>query len=45
MRKLYEGRDRVGEFFRATLAPTLRYAAQAAPSIAKSIEDLDRAMR
>jgi 3-hydroxyacyl-CoA dehydrogenase len=45
MRKLYEGRDRVGEFFRATLAPTLRYAAQVAPSIANSIDDVDRAMR
>src|SRR5207253_789880 len=31
MRKLYEGHDRVGEFFRATLAPTLRYALQVAP--------------
>jgi 3-hydroxyacyl-CoA dehydrogenase len=45
MRKLYEGRDRVGEFFRTTLAPTLRYAAHVAPSIANSIDDVDRAMR
>jgi 3-hydroxyacyl-CoA dehydrogenase len=45
MRKLYESRDRVGEFFRATLAPTLHYAAQVAPSIAHSIDDVDRAMR
>ena len=45
MRKLYEGADRVGEFFRATLAPSLSYAAQVAPSIAHSIDDVDRVMR
>ena len=45
MRKLYEGSDRVGEFFRATLAPSLRYAAEVAPSIAHSIDDVDRVMR
>src|SRR5205085_5149319 len=40
-----EGADRVGEFFRATLAPSLSYAAQVAPSIAHSIDDVDRVMR
>jgi 3-hydroxyacyl-CoA dehydrogenase len=44
MRKLYEGGDRVGEFFRATLTPTLRYAAHVAPAIAHSIDDVDRTM-
>jgi 3-hydroxyacyl-CoA dehydrogenase len=45
MRKLVNGQDRVGEFLRATLAPTIRYAADTAPQIADSIDDVDRAMR
>ncbi len=45
IRKLFQGRDRVGEFLRATLAPTLVYAAEVAPAIAHSIDDVDRAMR
>ena len=45
IRTLFQGRDRVGEFLRATLAPTLVYAAQVAPAIAHSIDDVDRAMR
>ena len=45
IRTLFLGKDRVGEFLRATLAPTLLYAARVAPSIAHSIEDVDRAMR
>ena len=45
VRTLFQGRDRVGEFLRATLAPTLVYAAQVAPAIAHSIDDVDRAMR
>ena len=45
MRKLFNGTDRVGEFLRATLPPTLRYAADVAPDIAHSIDDVDRAMR
>ena len=45
VRTLFQGRDRVGEFLRATLAPTLVYAAQVAPAIARSIDDVDRAMR
>ena len=45
IRTLFQGRDRVGEFLRATLAPTLVYAAEVAPSIAHSIDDVDRAMR
>ena len=45
VRTLFRGRDRVGEFLRATLAPTLVYAADVAPAIAHSIDDVDRAMR
>ena len=45
IRTLFRGRDRVGEFLRATLAPTLAYAADVAPAIAHSIDDVDRAMR
>ncbi len=45
IRTLFQGRDRVGEFLRATLAPTLVYAAEVAPAIAHSIDDVDRAMR
>ena len=45
IRTLFEGRGRVGEFLRATLAPTLVYAAEVAPAIAHSIDDVDRAMR
>ncbi len=45
IRTLFRGKDRVGEFLRATLAPTLVYAAEVAPAIARSIDDIDRAMR
>jgi 3-hydroxyacyl-CoA dehydrogenase len=45
MRKLFTGTDRVGEFLRATLSPSLRYTADVAPEIAYSIDDIDRAMR
>jgi 3-hydroxyacyl-CoA dehydrogenase len=41
---LFEGRDKVGAFLRSALAPTLIYTAQQAPSIAYSIDDIDRAM-
>ncbi len=45
IRTLYLGKDKVGEFLRATLGPTLRYAARVAPEIAHSADDVDRAMR
>ena len=45
MRKLFSGNDRVGEFLRATLPASLRYAADVAPEIAHSLDDIDRAMR
>jgi 3-hydroxyacyl-CoA dehydrogenase len=44
LRTLFLGTDRVGEFLRATLGPTLLYAAEVAPEIAHSIDDVDRAM-
>jgi len=42
---LFNGSDRVGQFLRDTLAPTLAYAAQVTPSIAHSADDVDRVMR
>jgi len=45
VRTLFLGNDRVGAFLRETLAPTLVYAARVAPAIARSIDDVDRAMR
>jgi len=42
---LFLARDKVGEFMRETLAPTLVYTAKVAPGIADSIDDVDRAMR
>ena len=45
MRKLFSEPDRVGEFLRETLPPTLRYVADVTPEIAYSADDVDRAMR
>ena len=45
IRSLFLGRHEVGEFLRATLGPTLVYAARVAPAVAHSIDDVDRAMR
>ena len=45
VRTLFAGRDKVGAFLRATLAPTLVYAARVAPAIAHSPDDVDRVMR
>jgi 3-hydroxyacyl-CoA dehydrogenase len=42
---LFLGQDRVGVFLRKTLGPTLIYTARVAPSIAHTIDDVDRAMR
>ncbi len=42
---LFLGRDRVGEFLRATLGRTLLYAAEVAPEVAHSPDDVDRALR
>ena len=45
IRALFGGKDKVGEFLRATLAPTLLYAARIAGEVAGSRDDVDRAMR
>jgi 3-hydroxyacyl-CoA dehydrogenase len=45
LRALFHARDRAGEFIRATLGRTLLYAARVAPQIARSIDDIDRAMK
>ena len=45
IRTLFLGGDRVGQFLRETLAPTLIYAARVAGDIAHSIDDIDRVMR
>jgi len=45
VRKLFAGSDRVGEFLRSTLAPTLAYTAAVTPAIAHSPDDVDRVMR
>jgi 3-hydroxyacyl-CoA dehydrogenase len=45
VRTLYNGKDRVGEFLRATLTPTLEYTRQVTPRIAYSPDDVDRVMR
>jgi len=45
VRTLYEGKDRVGDFLRATLGPTLAYTAKVTPNIAHSPDDVDRVMR
>jgi len=43
MRKLFSGKDRVGEFLQSTLPSSLRYTAEIAPEIAHSIDDIDGA--
>ncbi len=45
VRTLFQGRDRVGELLRATLAPALVYTATITPEIAFSKDDVDRVMR
>jgi 3-hydroxyacyl-CoA dehydrogenase len=45
VRTLYQGKDRVGEFLRQTLGPTLDYTAKVTPQIAHSPDDVDRVMR
>ena len=45
VRTLFLGRDRVGEFLRATLGRTLLYAAEVAPEVAHAPDDVDRALR
>ena len=45
IKTLYLGKDKVGQFLRDTLGPTLRYTARVWPEIAYSIDDVDRAMQ
>jgi len=45
IKTLFAGKDKVGDFLRETLEPTLRYTAKVAPTIAYSTDDIDRAMR
>lgn len=45
VRTLFNAADKAGDFLRATMAPTLVYAARVAPEIAHSIDDVDRVMR
>ena len=45
IRTLFNGKDKVGQFLRDTLAPALVHTARVAPDIAYSIDDVDRAMQ
>ena len=45
VRTLFHGKDRVGQFLRQTLAPTIVYAAKVAPDVAYSVDDVDRVMQ
>jgi len=45
IKALFLGKDRVGEFLRATLGDSLLYAARVAPDITHDPADIDRAMR
>jgi len=45
IRTLFAAQDKVGDFLRETLEPTLRYTAKVAPEISYSTGDVDRAMR
>ena len=45
IRTLVNGQDKVGQFLRATLVPTLEYAERVAPAIAHDRRDVDNAMR
>jgi 3-hydroxyacyl-CoA dehydrogenase len=45
VRTLFNGNDRVGQFLRETLAPTLVYTARVTPDVAYSADDVDRVMR
>jgi 3-hydroxyacyl-CoA dehydrogenase len=45
IRTLVGGKDKVGQFLRDTLVPTLEYAERVAPEIAHDRADIDNAMR
>ena len=45
VRALFDAPDKAGRLLRSTLAPTLVYTARVTPSIAYSVDDVDRVMR
>lgn len=45
VRALFNAPDKTGRFLRETLAPALVYTARVTPTIAYSLDDVDRAMR
>ena len=45
IKALLQGKDKVGDFLRETLEPTLRYTVEVTPDIAYSADDVDRVMR
>ena len=45
IKALFLGHDKVGQFLRDTLGPTLLYTAKVTPGIAYSIDDVDRVMQ
>jgi 3-hydroxyacyl-CoA dehydrogenase len=45
IKALLAGSDKAGDFLRATLVPTVFYAARVMPEVAASIDDVDRAMK
>ena len=45
VRTLFQGKDKVGQFLRDTMAPALAYTAKVTPNIAESPDDMDRVMR
>jgi 3-hydroxyacyl-CoA dehydrogenase len=45
VKTLFNGKDKVGQFLRQTLAPAVVYAARVTPDIAHSPDDVDRVMR
>jgi 3-hydroxyacyl-CoA dehydrogenase len=45
IKTLFYGKDRVGEFLRDTMGPSLAYTARVAPDIAYSLDDVDRVMK
>jgi 3-hydroxyacyl-CoA dehydrogenase len=45
IKTLFQGKDKVGDFLRETLEPTLRYTVKVTPEVAYSAEDVDRVMR
>ncbi|HKE87099.1 MAG TPA: 3-hydroxyacyl-CoA dehydrogenase NAD-binding domain-containing protein [Vicinamibacterales bacterium] len=45
IRRLFEGKDKVGQFLRETMTPGLVYTARVTPEIAHSADDVDRVLR